>query len=87
MYLLFFVMQDESAGEPAAAELAATALVMLSWLSCNLRPHARMCLLHGVQDESSGELGAAELAAMARLSGPEGAATLAARRKALGQLR
>ncbi|KAF6257071.1 hypothetical protein COO60DRAFT_1526080 [Scenedesmus sp. NREL 46B-D3] len=40
-------------------------------------------------DESAGGVapGAAELAAMARLAGPDGAATLAARRTALAQLR
>ncbi|WIA44515.1 hypothetical protein OEZ86_007254 [Tetradesmus obliquus] len=40
-----------------------------------------------LDDSPTNEPGAAELASIAKLSGPEGAATLAARRKALAQLR
>jgi hypothetical protein len=67
-------LQDKSAGAAASAAL-----------------YSRMCYVFcaTLQDESAGMAapGAAELSAMGRLAGPEGAATLAARRKALAQLR
>jgi hypothetical protein len=89
--VLCVALQDETAG--AAARNAAEQSDSLFVAVTSAIADQCMCLVpyddFTLQDESAGAAapGAAELSAMSKLAGPDGAASLAARRKALTQLR